>query len=292
MGPPPFLPPSYQIPAPLATNYPATIGCGGGKKEGPPLQKPPEPGGVRQVHRLKDAVVKHSAVVEHAGQGLGLFQRVHLHQGTGDAQLSAHLTNDVQAVGHIGALVAVVDRQRLLLDGPGPGPVREAGEGAVEGAGQQGVAVIRFVHCLKAVLLGEGLVGQPRLLLLRPQHTDAGPALGPGVRQAGLQQRPAVPLALVGPGYPQAVEVQVVIPLYRDPGGLQRGVLDEDLLLHVQLPEHVALRQPVCQPPALGLHAGVGLFAADDAAQVLAWKGLGGQVDECSVHLCPRFLGS
>ena len=131
---------------------------GRGRPFGKPTGSEDAPEGrlVQQVHRLEGTAVKHGVVVEHAGKGLGLLQCVHRHQRIRSPGLSTHLPDDLQAVGHIGALVAVVDGQRLCLDDPGPGPVREAGEGAIEGAGQQGVAVIRFVHCLKAVLLGAG----------------------------------------------------------------------------------------------------------------------------------------
>ena len=99
-----------------------------------------------------------------------------------------------------------------------------------------------------------------------------------------LHQRPAVPLALVCTGHPEAVEVQIVVPLYRDPGGLQRGVLDKDLFLDIQFPEDVPLRQAVHQPSAFSLHAGVGLFAADDAAQVLIGDVFRRQIDESRFH--------
>ena len=161
---------------------------------------------------------------------------------------------------------------------------------SLSGGQQQGVAIARFIHRLKAVLPGEGLVGEPGLLFFRPQHADAGFSPVPGVRQAVLHQRPAVPLALVCTGHPEAVEVQIVVPLYRDPGGLQRGVLDKDLFLDIQFPEDVPLRQAVHQPSAFSLHAGVGLFAADDTAQMFLRQIFRRQIDKLHVPL-PHFYG-
>jgi len=46
----------------------------------------------------------------------------------------------------------------------------------------------------------------------------------------------------------------------------------------------VPLRQAVHQPSAFSLHAGVGLFAADDAAQVLIGDVFRRQIDESRFH--------
>ena len=106
-------------------------------------------------------------------------------------------------------------------------------------------------------------------MLFRAQHTHAGLSLGPGVSQAVLHQLPAVALALELPGDPQAVDIEVVIPIHRHPGSLQRSILDEHHALGVQLAEHMSLPEPLPEPDTLGLHTGVRLLAADDAAQML-----------------------
>ena len=239
---------------------------------------------VQQVHRLELPPVKHREVVERTGQGLGLGQAVHPHQGQRDPAGLAERRDFFHTLVDKGALGVVVDGQLLAVDDPPFGARREAGEGAVQGESQQLITGLRGIGHDKAEPPGEGLVREPRLLLLRPQHAHAGFSLCPGVGQAGLQQRPAVSLPLVGAGDPQAVDVEVVVPHHRHPGRLQGGILDEDRALLVQLAEHVPLPEPLRQPPPLFLHPRVGLFAADDAAQVLVRQILRRQVDKVGGH--------
>ena len=82
----------------------------------------------------------------------------------------------------------------------------------------------------------------------------------------------------------ELVDVQKVAARNRDPRGFQRGVLDKDGRLGVQLAKDVPFPQALGEPLPLCLHAGVRLFAADDAAQVLLGQIFGGQVDKLLVH--------
>ena len=224
---------------------------------------------------------------EGAGQSLGLLQGVHRGEDQGHLALLTVLPELLQALADVGALGAEIDGQVLLLDGPPFGAGSKPGDRAAKGQRQQLIAAVRGVHRLKAVGPGEALVGEPGLLLGRAQHADPGLPLRPGVRQAGLHQGAAVALALKAAGDPQAVQVEVVVPLHGDPGGFQRSILDEHRRLDVQLPEHVALPEPLRQPPALGLHPRMGLPAADDAAQVLQREIFLRQVDELGLHRPP-----
>lgn len=98
----------------------------------------------------------------------------------------------------------------------------------------------------------------------------------------------SVPLAPVGAGDPQAVQVVVIFADYRDPGRLQGGVLDEDGgLCLVQLAKDVPLLQPLCEPLPLCLHPRVDHLAANDAAQVLVGEVFLRQVDKTPFHLRP-----
>ena len=61
-------------------------------------------------------------------------------------------------------------------------------------------------------------------------------------------------------------------------------VFDKDHALRIQLPEDVPLAEPVGKPPPLRLYARMGLFRADNAAQMLVGKVFGRQIDEFSIH--------
>ena len=156
--------------------------------------------------------------------------------------------------------------------------------GSIKGEGQQLVTVSGCVDGDKAKLFDKLLVGEPCLLLLRAQHADAGFSLLAGVVDAVFHQRPAIALALIVAQHPQAVDVQKVAARNRDPRGLQRGVLDKDGRLGVQLAKDVPFPQALGKPLPLCLHAGMRLFAADDAAQVLSGQIFGRKIDKLLVH--------
>ena len=183
-----------------------------------------------------------------------------------------------------GALSIIIHGQAGIVNGHALGPIGKAGLAPVKGQRQQLVIPRRCVHRFKAILLRKGLVGQPGLLLGRAQHAHARLALRPGVRQAVFHQFLAIALALEGPVHPQTVDVHKAVALHGHPGRFHRRVFDEHHALGVQLAEHMPLLQPLRQPFPLGLHPGVGLFAADDAAQMLACQVFRGQVDPFLFH--------
>ena len=184
----------------------------------------------------------------------------------------------------VGTLGAIIDGQVRAFDLQLLGILRKVRLGSVKGAGQQPIAARGGIHRFKPIFRCEGLVREPGLLLFGTQHTHTGFPLGFGVGQAVLHQMPAVALALKFAGDPQAVDVEIILSLHWCPGGLQRSVLDEHHTLGVQLAEHMAFPEPLGQPGPLGFHAGVGLLAADNAAQMLVGKVIGCQIDEFSIH--------
>ena len=248
------------------------------------FQQPLQGGGIQQVHGLEFPLVEHRPVVEHTGEAFGLFQRRHRAEGQGYAPPFTAAGRQFHALEDVGALHVIVDGQFLARDGVGLGAGGKAGDGAVKGQGQQFIAVRCGVRGLKAKRPGEGLVGEPGLLLFRPQHTDAGPALGAGIRQAVLHQGPPVsPAPVLPPQDPEAVDIEVVVPQDRHPGGLQGRVFDEHGGLCVQFAKDVPLPEPLAEPLPLGLHAPVGLFAADDAAQMFLSQIFLRQIDKYGV---------
>ena len=110
------------------------------------------------------------------------------------------------------------------------------------------------------------MVRQPCLLLARPQHTDTGLVLPSGIGKAGLHQPCAIAVTLRLPGNPQTVQIEIVFPLDGHPCRLQRGILDESTAHTVQLAQYMSFWQSFLKPPALGFHAGMGLFPANNAA--------------------------
>ena len=186
--------------------------------------------------------------------------------------------------GHVGALEIVVDRQLVALDPLCLGARRERRHGAVERQSEQLVAVVGGVHRLEAELLRERLVGQPRLLLFRAQHAHARLALFARVGKAVLHERAPIALPLGSAIRPEAVHVQVVVAHDGNPCRLERGVLDEHRVLHLQLAEHVALAQAVGEPRTFRLDAWMGLFDADNAGEMLVGQVLRREVDEFGLH--------
>ena len=80
--------------------------------------------------------------------------------------------------------------------------------------------------------------------------------------------------------HPKTVYIDVIVALYRHPRFLKRGVFYKYGRLLIELAENVPLREPLGEPCALRLNSGVGLFAADNAAKMLVFNILGGQVNE------------
>jgi len=96
------------------------------------------------------------------------------------------------------------------------------------------------------------------------------------VGQAVLHERAPVAFALAGTVRPEAVHVQVVVAQHGNPRRFKRRVLDENRVFHLQLSEHMAFAQPIGEPLALRLDAGMGLPDANDAGKMLVGKVLGG----------------
>ena len=124
------------------------------------------------------------------------------------------------------------------------------------------------------------LIGQPCLLLGRPQHTHAGSSLGPRVRQTGFQQCLAVTLAPVLPLRPQAINIEVIFPQNGHPRPFQRRIFHEHRRPAFQLSEDVPFLQPFRQPLPLGFHAGMSFFHADNAAQRFIRQIFRGQINK------------
>lgn len=81
-----------------------------------------------------------------------------------------------------------------------------------------------------------------------------------GLTDAVLHELLSIPPALELAQYPEAVDINVVLTLYRYPGALKRGTFYKRRTLHVQLAENMPLLEPLAQPLALSLHPGCGFL--------------------------------
>ena len=115
---------------------------------------------VQLIHRSKLSVAENSPVVEHAGERLGLCQRLHMNELRRNAVRRAEGPQLFNALGDEGTLVVVVNHRFLPVDGLLLRVGREAGHPAVKAQRQQLVAVLCPIYRRKAVFLGEVLIGE------------------------------------------------------------------------------------------------------------------------------------
>ena len=194
------------------------------------------------------------------------------------------LSYHFQIAGDKGALHIVIDGQRLTFDTLFFRIVRVLRSGSVERKRQQLVAVVGRIDDLEAELPGKRLVRKPRFLLFRTEHADARFSMRPRIGQTMFHQRLCIALAFVRTRNPQTIDIIIVVANHGHPCRFERRVFDKDHALRIQLPEDVPLAEPVGKPPPLRLYARMGLFRADNAAQMLVGKVLGRQIDEFSIH--------
>ena len=118
----------------------------------------------------------------------------------------------------------------------------------------------------KSVLFGKALIGKPRFLFGRSEHTYARFFLCLCIRDAVFHQAASVTVAFCK--NPQAINVQIPFPDNRNPRSLKRSVLDKNAFLCVELAEHMAFTEPLCKPRALCFNSGTGFLCADNAAKI------------------------
>ena len=103
------------------------------------------------------------------------MQRVHGEEGEGDTVGCAVGSDGFEGLENAGALVIAIDRELLVLDRAAFGVRSKTRLCSVEREGEQVAAGVGGVDDLEAELLGEGLVGEPGLLLVgvreRLHHT-------------------------------------------------------------------------------------------------------------------------